>query len=227
MHWAVALAALPPAAMLAILVRIVLQARAARMRRRRRIQKREAPRATGATQPAPRMLAVLGSGGHTAEMLTLLSDVLAGGVVPAHVTYAVGATDGHSARKAAAMHAGGKVPYDVRVVPRAREVGQAWVSSALAALRTVAFAVPLVVGVRPRIVLCNGPGTAAVVAGVVLVMNAAAVTDARVVYIESVSRVVSLSLSGRLLYPFVHRFLVQWPELQALYPLVEYYGRLC
>lgn len=48
----------------------------------------------------------------------------------------------------------------------------------------------------------------------------------RIIYIESFARVSRLSLSGKLLRPFVHRFLVQWPQLQRpavlMLPPVEY-----
>jgi beta-1,4-N-acetylglucosaminyltransferase len=34
----------------------------------------------------------------------------------------------------------------------------------------------------------------------------------RIIYVESFTRVKSLSLSGKLLRPFVDRFVVQWPD---------------
>lgn len=38
---------------------------------------------------------------------------------------------------------------------------------------------------------------------------------ARLIFIESLARVTSLSLSGRLVYPLADRFFVQWPEATA------------
>jgi len=38
-----------------------------------------------------------------------------------------------------------------------------------------------------------------------------------VVYIESMARITAPSLTGRLIYPFAHTFIVQWPELQRFY----------
>jgi beta-1,4-N-acetylglucosaminyltransferase len=35
----------------------------------------------------------------------------------------------------------------------------------------------------------------------------------RITFVESVCRVKTLSLTGRLVYPLVDRFFVQWPEL--------------
>ena len=48
----------------------------------------------------------------------------------------------------------------------------------------------------------------------------------RTIYIESLTRVWDLSLSGKLVYPIVHRFFVQWPELAARFPKAVYQGRV-
>jgi beta-1,4-N-acetylglucosaminyltransferase len=49
------------------------------------------------------------------------------------------------------------------------------------------------------------------------------------VYIESVARVRSLSLTGRIVWTLglADSFLVQWPELVSRYPGSRYLGRLC
>lgn len=46
------------------------------------------------------------------------------------------------------------------------------------------------------------------------------------VYVESVCRVETLSLSGRILYRLADYFFVQWPSLRDLYPGAIYLGRL-
>ncbi|KAG7165907.1 UDP-N-acetylglucosamine transferase subunit ALG14-like, partial [Homarus americanus] len=48
---------------------------------------------------------------------------------------------------------------------------------------------------------------------------------ARVVFIESLCRVQSLSLSGRMLYRITDDFIVQWPQLKDKYPRSKYMGR--
>jgi beta-1,4-N-acetylglucosaminyltransferase len=47
---------------------------------------------------------------------------------------------------------------------------------------------------------------------------------ARTVFLEPVDRITSPSLSGRLVYPFADRFLVQWPSLLTTYPDAENIG---
>lgn len=41
---------------------------------------------------------------------------------------------------------------------------------------------------------------------------------AATVFLEPVDRITTASLSGRLVYPFADRFLVQWPSLHTIYP---------
>lgn len=48
----------------------------------------------------------------------------------------------------------------------------------------------------------------------------------RTIYVESLSRIERLSLSGKLVYPVVDRFFVQWPELLARYPKATYAGQV-
>lgn len=46
----------------------------------------------------------------------------------------------------------------------------------------------------------------------------------RLVYVESVTRIESLSLSGRLVYPLADRFFVQWPAAAERLRRAEYAG---
>jgi hypothetical protein len=47
---------------------------------------------------------------------------------------------------------------------------------------------------------------------------------ARVIWLDSITNVHRLSLSGRLVRPFADLFLVQWPALARKYRGVEYVG---
>jgi UDP-N-acetylglucosamine:LPS N-acetylglucosamine transferase len=46
----------------------------------------------------------------------------------------------------------------------------------------------------------------------------------RLVYVESVTRTESLSLSGRMVYPLASRFFVQWPAVAERFRRAEYHG---
>lgn len=48
----------------------------------------------------------------------------------------------------------------------------------------------------------------------------------KTLYLESITRNQELSLSGRLVYIFVDKLLVQWPELAEKYKKAEFHGRI-
>lgn len=185
-----------------------------------------------------RVLCVLGSGGHTAEMMSLVGDLLRSPLRPSSITYLSTASDDHSVRKAMRLHeaecegraVSGSAPavaVSFATVPRAREVYQPWLSSVFSSVACLLATFPVVVKANPGVVLVNGPGSAVITMGVVVVLNALGLTRAKVIYVESIARTTSLSLSGRIIYQTADRFIVQWPgSLLQTYPLAEYHGRL-
>ena len=48
----------------------------------------------------------------------------------------------------------------------------------------------------------------------------------RTVFVESITRITELSLTGRMVYPFVDTFLVQWEDLLEKYPKAQFHGRI-
>lgn len=186
-----------------------------------------------ATRPT-RLLVVLGSGGHTAEMLAMLR-----ALAPATFqrswsrrTYVVSAGDALSAERAhdyeesllASTKAGEGVvnvgSYDIRVVPRARRIHQSLLTTPLSALKCLLACVSVLrEPAPPDLILTNGPGTAVIVILTALLLRFVDVGDGkgtsrtRTVYVESWARVRRLSLSGRLLLRVVDRFVVQWEGL--------------
>jgi beta-1,4-N-acetylglucosaminyltransferase len=48
----------------------------------------------------------------------------------------------------------------------------------------------------------------------------------KTLYLESITRYEELSLSARLVYPFVDTLLVQWPDLTKKYKKAEFRGRI-
>jgi beta-1,4-N-acetylglucosaminyltransferase len=173
---------------------------------------------------------LLGSGGHTAEMLLLLSSL-----TPSHMrklkrTYIVTSGDSLSLQKAAAYEQSLSSPPQnckIRIVPRARRVGQSWLSTPWdCVLCLVGCLRAFVEGGIPDVVVCNGPGSAVLMVLVALGCRFCGVARTRTVYVESFARTRTLSLSGKILYPLVDRFFVQWPKLKERYPRAEYRGVL-
>jgi UDP-N-acetylglucosamine:LPS N-acetylglucosamine transferase len=85
-------------------------------------------------------------------------------------------------------------------------------------VRNTMLAWRVVRAVRPRVVLTTGAATAVPFAWV------GRVHGAKVVYIESVTRVESPSLSCRLIAPVATRIYVQWPELKRAVRRGRYVG---
>ncbi len=71
---------------------------------------------------------------------------------------------------------------------------------------------------KPDVVISTGaaPGC--------LMCLLARLRGARIVWLDSITNVERISLSGRLTRPFADLFLVQWPDLVERYPGVEYVG---
>ena len=161
-----------------------------------------------------RTLVVLGSGGHTTEMLALIKNL--DPTLYAPLIYMLATTDDTSERRVAAV--GGRTPDALYKLPRSREVGQSYATSVFTTLWSFMVALWLVGKVRPDLLLCNGPGTCLPVAIATLFYRILGICKGNIVFVESFCRVTSISLTGRLLYPLADMFVVHWEELQAIYP---------
>ncbi|XP_065174348.1 UDP-N-acetylglucosamine transferase subunit ALG14 homolog [Sycon ciliatum] len=164
-----------------------------------------------------RTMIVLGSGGHTKEMVALLPHIAG-----KHRVFVVASSDAMSCKKVLEQ------PDDLFVkIPRAREVRQSWLTSVVTTMFALAYAVAMVFWLKPTQLLCNGPGTCVPLCIAAYIFNVLGWQQCRIIYIESICRVDTLSLSARILRPLPFaEILVQWPQLQAQYPDTLYLGRL-
>ncbi|KAK2554951.1 UDP-N-acetylglucosamine transferase subunit ALG14-like protein [Acropora cervicornis] len=186
-----------------------------------------------------KVMVVAGSGGHTTEMMRLV-----GSLSPYYKPriYVLAESDRMSAEKIVNFE---KIKTDrsssefkILRIPRSREVHQSWLSTILTTLNAVFFSFPLVFGEKPDLLnnkvqsffslqlLCNGPGTCIPICLAVFVLKVSGLKDVRMVFVESICRVKTLSLSGKILYHFADHFFVQWKQLQEKYPNTLYLGRL-
>ncbi|GAB4826821.1 hypothetical protein Ancab_033701 [Ancistrocladus abbreviatus] len=182
--------------------------------------------------PKPvRTLIVLGSGGHTAEMLNLLSVLQKDRFTPRF--YVAAATDNMSLQKARVFENSSNNETGVENVQfmqiyRSREVGQSYLTSIGTTLIATAHAVWLILKTRPQVILCNGPGTCIPLCVIAFLFKVVGIKWSSVFYVESIARVRRLSLSGLLLYKLriADQLYVQWPQLQKQYPRAIYVGCL-
>lgn len=153
-------------------------------------------------------------------------------------TYVVSSGDHFSAAKATEFEKsdyfkgnGKDDSYTIVTVPRARRVHQSCLTAPFSTLRCFWACLLVLIGLHPGqqdhlpypdIILTNGPATAVCVIMAaklirlvrrLLLCSTTNEQQLRTIFVESWARVSTLSLSGRLLLPFVDRFLVQWPGL--------------
>eukprot|EP01024_Parvocaulis_polyphysoides_P057132 TRINITY_DN60659_c0_g1_i1.p1 TRINITY_DN60659_c0_g1~~TRINITY_DN60659_c0_g1_i1.p1 ORF type:complete len:151 (-),score=4.05 TRINITY_DN60659_c0_g1_i1:11-463(-) len=144
---------------------------------------------------------VLGSGGHTAEILKLISKMDLNKYSPR--IYVVAETDSHSNEKALKQEQelqkeGGleTIIPQIVTIPRSREVGQSYITSVLTTLKSLWFAFWAVLIHRPDVILVNGPGTCIPIVASAVFFRSLGLMKGKIIYIESIARVEKLSLRG-------------------------------
>uniref|UniRef100_A0ABK0M356 UDP-N-acetylglucosamine transferase subunit ALG14 n=1 Tax=Rattus norvegicus TaxID=10116 RepID=A0ABK0M356_RAT len=173
----------------------------------------------------------LTEGGHTAEILRLVGS-LSGAYSPRH--YVIAESDEMSAKKIHSLELARAqndsttehTEYYLHRIPRSREVRQSWLSSVFTTLYSIWFSFPLVHRIKPDLVLCNGPGTCVPICVSALLLGILGIKKVIIVYVESICRVETLSLSGKILWHLSDYFIVQWPTLKEKYPKSVYLGRI-
>jgi len=176
---------------------------------------------------ATKTMIVAGSGGHTSEMMKLVSALLNTSYNPRH--YIVAETDSMSVDKIRTMETSKgstKSEYIVTLIPRSREVMQSWLTTILSTGKASIYSIYVVFRSQPDMVLCNGPGTCVPLCFAAFLATVLGLKRVKILFVESLCRVTTMSLTGRILYFFADEIIVQWPELKQRYPLTTYLGRI-
>nr|XP_033327159.1 UDP-N-acetylglucosamine transferase subunit ALG14 homolog [Megalopta genalis] len=155
-------------------------------------------------------LIILGSGGHTAEMIRILSYLEFKNYSPRIYVHAD--TDVISVEKVQDLEKD-NTDYKIIKIQRSREIRQSYFTSIYTTLWATLESIPLLWTERPDLLLCNGPGTCVPLCIIMFLFKVFFVTRTTIVFIESFCRVHTLSLSGKILYYIVDYLLVQWPSL--------------
>ena len=155
------------------------------------------------------MLVILGEGGHTKEMMTLVgmlgTDYVYG--------YVVVHDDEVSESKI-------RQPGPVYRVRRPRDKEHHLLKDLVRATISAWQSLQALRRFQPDVVLSSGPSVA------VPACIMARVLGIKVIFVETGSRVTALSLTGRIMYRLADLFFVQWPGLCERYPKAVYAGRL-
>ncbi|KAI0136794.1 oligosaccharide biosynthesis protein Alg14 like-domain-containing protein [Xylariales sp. AK1849] len=195
------------------------------------------------------ILAVAGSGGHTTELLNILTHY-----EPFNESswrrWVVNEGDQGSINRidqyelALKIKRRGRVSgaYQMFTVPRARKVGQSWLTTLLTTpYSCLAIAKVFLTGLPentfcqvtyPHVILINGPGTAFAAALVIYLLKLtgiAPINRCKIIFIESITRVNSLSLTGKFLYymNIADFFIVQHSAVEKKYEGIHLESYLC
>ncbi len=157
----------------------------------------------------PNVLVVLGDGGHTAEMVRLLA------LLGPNYHYGYVITTGDQISE-------GKIPFPGPIwrLTRPRAKDDPFWRAAWHLGRSLVEAGWLLARLRPAAVLGSGPA--------ILVPLAifGKLWGAKIIFVETGSRVSQLSLTGRMMLRLADQFFVQWESLHQRYPHTIYAGRL-
>lgn len=156
---------------------------------------------------ANKILAILGKGGHTTQMLRLLEKM----PKDYEYSYVVCYEDPISEKKVDGTM------YKVNMPSRE---GDSKFIKIVRTLRTIFQATIALIKDNPHVVITAGPGVGAIFSYMSKLLGK------KVIFIESWSRVYSKSDSGKLVYPIADLFFVQWKEMEKVYPNAIYAGRL-
>jgi beta-1,4-N-acetylglucosaminyltransferase len=156
-----------------------------------------------------RLLVVLGEGGHTTELLKLV-DLLGDAydyyyIIPKEDNLSAGHTE---------------YPGPIYTLTRPRGKRTKTLDSILRTLLAGIESLWVLLRVRPAAVLSTGPAIAVPVSVIGRLLGA------RIIFVETGSRVTTLSLTGRIMYRWADLFFVQWPQLAEKLPRAIYAGRL-
>lgn len=155
------------------------------------------------------VMSVLGSGGHTGEMMPLIA-ALAEDKKYAKFTLICADSD-----KLSFQHPSIPKGSTLKTIPRSRKVGQSFFTSVFTTIWSIFAALPLMFN-KPDLLLINGPGVCFPVVIAVFLGNVLGISNCSIVFVESFCRVKTLSLTGKLIYPVCDLFYVHWKELLPL-----------
>lgn len=169
----------------------------------------------------------LGSGGHTGEMMKLLSNI---DISELSRTWVISSSDSTSLLKCKDFEAGLTSDFLANFLSlhRARSVGEPLLLSIKNTIISFldTFKQLITLPKFPAVLLLNGPGTSVPIAYMLFAFKFLGLASTRIIYIESLARVQDLSLSGKLLLPIADRLIVQWAPVASKYKRAEYYGIL-
>jgi len=172
----------------------------------------------------PTIMIILGSGGHTGEMINFVerldlsrfSKIFLAKALSDKTSYNMFFQALPQWERASNNES---TPLVIKKeIPRAREVMQSYFTSIFTTLYAFLHALVLMYREKPDLVVTNGPGTCIPLCFAQFFNRMTMRSHGKILFIESICRVKSLSMTGTLLYPLSDRTYVQHKTLQMKYP---------
>lgn len=169
---------------------------------------------------------VLGSGGHTGELLIMVKQLDFNKFTDCFFVSAH--NDKNSEKKAREyinISSFPKTKFHFEKIYRSRNVGQSFFSSIFTTLFALFHAVFIVIKTRPSIVVTNGPGVAVPLLYIGFIFEKLAIlSEFKILFIESFCRTTSISLTGVIVEKICDKFIVLWKKLEK--GKREYIGKI-
>jgi len=153
---------------------------------------------------------ILGSGGHTAEMLRIIKHFNLKNYSPRIYVHAQ--TDELSRDKVKDLENGNQ-DYKIIEIYRSREVRQSYFTSVWTTVLSILNCFPILWRENPELILCNGPGTCIPLCIIAFLFKVLCIRQCVVIFVESFCRVKTFSLTGKILYYLADHVIVQWAYL--------------
>jgi beta-1,4-N-acetylglucosaminyltransferase len=153
---------------------------------------------------------ILGSGGHTAEMLRIIKHFNLKNYSPRIYVHAQ--TDKLSCDKVRDLENSNQ-DYKIIEIYRSREVQQSYFTSVWTTVLSILNCFPILWRENPKLIICNGPGTCIPLCIIAFLFKVLCIRQCIVIFVESFCRVKTFSLTGKILYYLADHVIVQWPYL--------------
>jgi beta-1,4-N-acetylglucosaminyltransferase len=163
------------------------------------------------------IMIILGSGGHTGELLLMLSKLDFNKfkkcfIISSH-------NDKNSENKFKEifdLKKYSKTSFQFIKIYRARNVGQSFLTSIFTTFYSMIQSFFVMIKTQPNICVTNGPGVAIPIVYIGFILKKMMILiEFKILFIESFCRTKSISLSGKLIKPICDKFIVLWENLKG------------
>jgi beta-1,4-N-acetylglucosaminyltransferase len=162
------------------------------------------------------IMIVLGSGGHTGELLIMLQKLDFSKF--SNIFFISSHNDVRSEGKAREVlkieSREDKDKFQFYKIYRSRNVGQSFFSSIFTTIYAMIHSVGIILRTRPSLIVTNGPGVSLPLVYIGYILHKLKILcEFKVLFIESYCRTKSVSLAGKLIQPVADRFIVLWKAI--------------